>query len=182
MFRWYRNAAKCYVYLSDVSKDDMDLITWTAPLPYESAFRGSKWFTRGWTLQELLAPRSVEFFTNDGMYLGDKESLELQIHEITGIAVLALQGSPLSQFSVNERMTWATKRETTIEEDKAYCLLGIFNIYLPPIYGEGMTNAFIRLREQIDRHSDVQGFSKEILDVIGTQASANLQLYGKTGQ
>ena len=107
-------------------KDDIDLITWSASLPYESAFRGSKWFTRGWTLQELLAPRSVEFFTKDGMRLGDKESFELQIHEITSIAVSALQGSPLSQFSVDERISWAAKRETTIEEDRAYYFTGNF--------------------------------------------------------
>jgi len=114
------------------------------------------------------------------MYLGDKESLELQIHEITGIAIMALQGSPLPQFTVNERMSWAAKRETTIEEDKAYCLLGIFNIHLPLIYDEGMTNAYIRLREQIDRHSDVKGFSKEIPNVIGAQTSVNSQRHGET--
>jgi hypothetical protein len=153
MFRWYRNAAKCYAYLSDVSKNDVDLITWSCQLPYESAFRGSRWFTRGWTLQELLAPRSVEFFTQDCMYLGNKESFELQIHEITGIAVLALQGSPLSQFSVDERISWATNRKTTIEEDKAYCLLGIFDISMPVVYNEGLKNAFIRLRGEIDKRS-----------------------------
>ena len=146
MFRWYRNAAKCYVYLSDVSKGKRD--RYSQP-QWELSFRQSRWFTRGWTLQELLAPLSVEFFSRGGKRLGDKKSLELQIHEITGIAAQALQGSPLSQFSVTERMSWAAKRETTIEEDQAYCLLGIFDIHLPLIYGEGIENASRRLRKEI---------------------------------
>jgi len=143
MFRWYRNAAKCYVYLSDVSTGDSNQHAQLA------AFRQSRWFTRGWTLQELLAPRSVEFFSREGTQLGDKKSLELHIHEITGVAVQALQGSSLTQFSVTERMTWAAKRATSIEEDQAYCLLGIFDIHLPLIYGEGKENAFRRLRKEI---------------------------------
>jgi hypothetical protein len=116
MFRWYRDAAKCYVYLSDVA------ISGSA---WEPAFQKSKWFTRGWTLQELIAPPSVEFFSREGERLGDKKLLEGQIHEITGIAAQALQGDPLFHFSVNERMLWAAKRETTREEDAAYSLLGI---------------------------------------------------------
>jgi hypothetical protein len=149
MFRWYRNATKCYVYLSDVSIDVSNQSTQSSQLPYELAFRQSRWFTRGWTLQELLAPLSVEFFSREGKQLGDKKSLELQIHEITGIAVRALQGSPLSQFSVSERISWAAKRQTTIEEDQVYCLLGIFDTHLPLIYGEGMEHAFHRLRKEI---------------------------------
>jgi hypothetical protein len=113
------------------------------------AFQQSRWFTRGWTLQELLAPPSLEFFSREGKLLGDKKSLEVQIHEITGISLLALQGSPLSQFSVTERMAWAAKRETTIEEDQAYSLMGIFDVHLPLIYGEGMGHAFHRLRKEI---------------------------------
>jgi hypothetical protein len=151
MFRWYQNAAKCYVYLSDVSVADSDQLAQSSQLPYESAFRQSRWFARGWTLQELLAPPSVEFFSREGKRLGDKKLLEFQIQETTGIAVQALRGSPLSAFPVDERMSWAAKRQTTIEEDQAYCLLGIFNIHLPLIYGEGMKNAFIRLREEIDK-------------------------------
>jgi hypothetical protein len=146
MFHWYRNAAKCYVYLSDISTAKRDR---SSRPRWESSFSQSRWFTRGWTLQELLAPLSVEFFSREGKRLGDKKSLELQIHEITSIAVQALQGSPLSQFSVTERMSWAAKRETTIEEDQAYCLLGIFDIHLPLIYGEGIENAFRRLRKEI---------------------------------
>jgi hypothetical protein len=153
MFRWYRNADKCYVYLSDVSSPPFDANDKFSSLPCESAFRASRWFTRGWTLQELLAPRSVEFFSQEGNRLGDKRSLERQIHEITGIAVLALQGSPLSQFSVDERFKWAQNRETTRKEDWAYCLLGIFDIFMPLIYGEGRENAVIRLRKGIHEAS-----------------------------
>jgi len=121
-------------------------------LSWEPAFRQSRWFTRGWTLQELLAPQSVEFFSRDGKLLGNKGSLEQQIHEITGIAVKALQGH-LSQFSDDERRMWAAKRETTIEEDQVYCLLGIFDVYLPLIYGEGKKHAFRRLQDEIDRRT-----------------------------
>lgn len=151
MFRWYRNAAKCYVYLSDVSTDKHSRIS---DLLWEPAFRRSRWFTRGWTLQELLAPKSVEFFSRDGKRLGNKDLLEQQIHEITGIAVKALQGH-LSQFSDDERRTWVANRETTIEEDRVYCLLGIFEVYLPLNYGEGTAYAFHRLQDEIDRRSGV---------------------------
>jgi hypothetical protein len=153
MFRWYHNAAKCYVYLSDISRPAFDVNDKFNQLPCELAFRKSRWFTRGWTLQELLAPASVEFFSKDWEQLGDKKSLERLIHEITGIPVRALQGSPLSNFSVTERLLWAEKRKTTREEDKAYSLLGIFNIQIPVLYGEGRENAFKRLREEIDKPS-----------------------------
>ena len=151
MFRWYRNAAKCYVYLSDVSITKQSASTQVSGFNWETAFRASKWFTRGWTLQELLAPRSVEFFSQEGQLLGDKESLEQYLHEITGISALALQGAPLSQFSVDERLSWAESRQTTREEDSAYSLLGIFKIYMPLIYGEGREIAFMRLRKEIDK-------------------------------
>ena len=149
MFRWYRNAAKCYVYLSDVSTNDHDQVD-PSLQSWQSAFRKSRWFTRGWTLQELIAPLWVEFFCSNGKRLGDKKSLERQLHEITGIAVPALQGTSLSGFSREERMSWAENRETKREEDKAYSLLGIFDIYLPLIYGEGAKNAFRRLHEELD--------------------------------
>jgi hypothetical protein len=126
MFHWYRNATKCYVYLSDVSSPVFDPHDTSSQIPCELAFRASRWFTRGWTLQELLAPSSAEFFSLEGNRLGDKITLERQIHEITGIAVLALRGGSLSQFSIDERLSWAEKRQTTRKEDKAYSLLGIF--------------------------------------------------------
>jgi hypothetical protein len=157
MFRWYRDAAKCYVYLSDVSIGNHSR---SSELFWEPAFRQSRWFTRGWTLQELLAPRSVEFFSRDNKRLGDKDSLEQQIYKVSGIAVKALQGDSLSQFSIEERIAWAAKRKTTIEEDQVYCLLGIFDVYLPLIYGEGKKHAFRRLQDEIDRRSgNAQGKS-----------------------
>jgi hypothetical protein len=148
MYRWYSEATKCYVYLSDVPTDREQR---SRHYPWEQAFNQSRWFTRGWTLQELLAPSSVEFFSWDGERLGDKGSLQSRISQITGIASLALGGRPMSQFSIEERMSWAAHRQTTREEDRAYCLLGIFEVYMPLIYGEGQRNAVRRLREEIDK-------------------------------
>src|ERR1700693_4507113 len=124
MFRWYRDAAKCYVYLSDVSTNETNQNN-LSPQSWEAAFRKSRWFTRGWTLQELIAPPSVEFFSREGKRIGDKKSLGQIIHEVTGLAVQTLEGSTLFEYSVTERLSWAKKRETKREEDKAYSLLGI---------------------------------------------------------
>ncbi|KAG4420608.1 hypothetical protein IFR04_006315 [Cadophora malorum] len=120
-----------------------------AECTWESAFRDSLWFTRGWTLQELLAPRSVEFFSYDGGRLGDKGTLNQQIQEITAISISALEGAPLSQFSVEERLSWAETRQTTRGEDMTYSLLGIFDVQLPLIYGEGKEHAIKRLKAEI---------------------------------
>ncbi|KAE8440657.1 hypothetical protein EG329_006836 [Mollisiaceae sp. DMI_Dod_QoI] len=128
-----------YAYLSDVS---------TRSSGWESAFRKSRWFTRGWTLQELIAPRSVEFFSKEATRLGDKSTLEQQVHEVTGVPISALRGEPLSSFSVDE-----SKRETKREENKAYSLWGLFGIYMSPYYGEGATESFKRLRNKIKKHS-----------------------------
>ena len=147
MFHWYRNAARCYVYLSDVSGSTDE----RNPRAWESDFRKSRWFTRGWTLQELLAPASVEFFSQERKKLGDKSSLKHQIHEITNIPHSALQGELLSQFTVEERLRWIEHRETKLEEDKAYSLLGIFGVYILPIYGEGIATSFNRLQEEIQK-------------------------------
>lgn len=149
MFRWYNKAARCYVYLPDISaatyKDNQQF-----EIEWEAAFRASRWFTRGWTLQELIAPTSVEFFTKEGRRLGDKKTLQQQIYEITAIPIPVLQGSSgPSGFDVDERFRWAETRQTTREEDWAYCLLGIFGIFMPLIYGEGKTNAVRRLRKEI---------------------------------
>lgn len=150
MFHWYQDADKCYVYLSDVSTNGHDQVD-VSPQSWQSAFRASRWFTRGWTLQELIAPPLVEFFCSSGKRLGDKKSLERQLYEITGIAISALRGKSLTAFSVKERMSWAENRMTTREEDKVYSLLGIFDIHMPLIYGEGAKNAFRRLREELDK-------------------------------
>lgn len=150
MFRWYQRARKCYVHLSNVlirkrkRRDDDSRGTW------EQAFRQSRWFTRGWTLQELLAPPTVEFFSKEGRRLGDKQSLEQQIHEITRVPISALRGSALSHFSAEQKFDWAKNRQTTREEDWAYSLLGIFEISMPIVYGEGRANAVRRLRKETD--------------------------------
>jgi hypothetical protein len=148
MFRWYQRAAKCYVFLSDVElpHDAPDLQTYH--ITWKDAFRKSRWFTRGWTLQELIAPRTVEFFSKEGKALGNRISLELDIHEVTQIPVQALRGSPLSEFSVDERLSWVATRETTIGEDKAYCLLGILGVLIPLIWGEGEKHALSRVRKK----------------------------------
>jgi hypothetical protein len=156
MFRWYQNAAKCYVYLSDVSTSDI-IPSVPSQLLADTPLKQSKWFTRGWTLQELLAPQKIKFFSKEGELLGDKTALELHIRDITGIAIEALRGIPMSHFNVDERMSWASNRQTTIDEDQVYCLLGIFEIHMPLIYGEGRENAFRRLRAEIEKSENVNG-------------------------
>ena len=145
MFKWYSKATRCYVYLSDVP--DLKHPTSTV----ESSFLKSRWFTRGWTLQELLAPATVEFFSTEGSYIGNKVTLDQTISQITGINILAIQGRNLSEFSIEERLGWAKLRQTKKPEDKAYSLLGILDISMPVTYGEGEEKAFNRLREESSR-------------------------------
>ena len=149
MFRWYQNARKCYAFLSDVEYDT-SIHDSGLSQRWKPAFRKSRWFKRGWTLQELLAPRSVEFFSKEGARLGDKKSLKDTIQEITGIPSDALLGKQVSEFSVAERFAWAEERQTTREEDSAYCLFGIFGVHLPLIYGEGKEKALKRLKRAIE--------------------------------
>ena len=151
MFRWYQKAAKCYVYLSDVSIAKREASDGVSEYVWEPAFRQSRWFARGWTLQELLAPNLVEFFSWERRKLGDKRSLRQQIHEITGISIAALSATRLSQFSDKERFSWIQSRQTEVEEDKAYSLLGIFDVHMPLRYGEGSASAFKRLDEEINK-------------------------------
>lgn len=151
MFRWYQNATRCYVYLSDVVVNEADLSEDRSQSTWDSSFRNCRWFTRGWTLQELLAPKSVYFFSRDGELLGDKKSLEIQVHDITGIPITALRGADLSTFSVEERLRWQERRQTKRSEDRAYSLLGLFGVFMPIIYGEGEQNAFRRLRDEITK-------------------------------
>jgi DNA polymerase III delta prime subunit len=150
MFQWYQNAARCYVFLSDVSLSDATE-TDTAPCSdWEASFRESAWFTRGWTLQELIAPVSVEFFSREGKRIGDKASLDRLLHSITGIPLTALRNNPLDQFSTTERRRWVDNRKTTEEEDIVYCLLGLLGISMPITYGEGEENARRRLQAEIE--------------------------------
>jgi len=158
MFRWYRDAAVCFVYMADVFSGPERGNSTTS---WEVAFSTSRWFGRGWTLQELLAPTSVEFFSAGiGAPLGDKQSLERHIIEITGIPVNALRGQNLHSFSIDERMRWAQNRKTTREEDEAYSLMGLFDVFIPILYGEGKQRAFERLREEIDKRSKRPSSSK----------------------
>ena len=138
MYRWYREAAVCYVYLADVkSKSTTD------------EFESSQWFRRGWTLQELLAPSDVQFFNSDWALLGDRRSLTYSISNITGIPKGLLNNfEPWSQGCVADVMSWAASRKTSRNEDRAYSLLGLFDIHMPIIYGEGK-RAFYRLQEEI---------------------------------
>ena len=145
MFAWYRDAARCYALLTDVS-NTISTSKESNKVSWRGAFSDCRWFTRGWTLQELIAPKSVEFFSQEGVKLGDKKSLELEIVQITGISPKALRGEALSAFTVMERMAWVNNRQTRREEDMVYSLLGIFDISMPLIYGEGYRRAHRRLQ------------------------------------
>lgn len=137
MFYWYQRAAICYVYLSDVSSSDV--IDLPGAFKWTDALARSLWFTRGWTLQELLAPSSVAFFTKEGDLIGNKsdESFARVIANVVGISTPALRGVPLSRFSIETRRSWAARRTTTVPEDRAYCLMGIFDVQLPMLYADG---------------------------------------------
>ncbi|KAI0861151.1 heterokaryon incompatibility protein-domain-containing protein [Xylaria cubensis] len=144
MFQWYAKSAICYAFLADVS--DVEGI------------RKSRWFKRGWTLQELLAPRNVAFYSEQWEFLGSKTdgNLQGQLLEASGIRYAhwrALESFNPRDWSIAQRMSWASRRQTTRVEDVAYCLLGIFDVHMPLLYGEG-ERAFIRLQEEIIRVSE----------------------------
>ncbi|OCK72823.1 kinesin light chain 1, partial [Lepidopterella palustris CBS 459.81] len=157
MFRYYQRASKCYVYLSDVCIPDEIIDIQAFRITWAETFRRCRWFTRGWTLQELLAPPTVEFFSKEGKRLGSRISLEQEIYETTKIPIEVLRGQSLSEVSIEERMSWAAERTTTFKEDKVYCLLGIFGVFLPLIYGEGEAYASLRLREEIQKRQEGRG-------------------------
>lgn len=136
MYRWYSEADICYAYFSDVSTADDEWVQ-------------SKWFTRGWTLQELLAPRKLEFYDNSWRYLGNKLEDWQAISDRTSIPLKALVKFNPIDFSIAQRMSWAVDRVTTRSEDRAYSLLGIFDVNMPLLYGEGGMKAFYRLQEEI---------------------------------
>lgn len=142
MFAWYRDAEVCYAYLADVGvgADGSD----SGPHLEES-----RWLTRGWTLQELLAPPDVVFFSASWRMLGTRDSLASVISATTKIDVDVLtQRRRLSSFSVAQRLSWAARRQTTKVEDEAYCLMGLFGVSMPLLYGEGH-KAFKRLQLEI---------------------------------
>ncbi|UKZ56102.1 hypothetical protein TrVGV298_009930 [Trichoderma virens] len=151
---------ECYVYVSDFSHPGLN----ADPQEKQTAlqrYMQSRWFTRGWTLQELLAPPSVRFFDSTWLEFGDKISLREEISEATGISQEMLVNSAIDVHraldftSIAQRMSWASRRTTTKEEDIAYCLLGIFDVNMPLLYGEG-PKAFQRLQEEIIKKFDDQ--------------------------
>ncbi|KAI0430790.1 hypothetical protein F5Y09DRAFT_306881 [Xylaria sp. FL1042] len=167
MYNWYRLSRVCYAYMADVSWADGDAFPWLA-------FRASEWFTRCWTLQELIAPRLVKFYSKEWRLLGVKFGLhvshaydvyfrrkdwDIQFHQvlsqITGIPATVFDAREvnLGEFSVAQRMSWASARNCTKVEDRAYSLLGIFNVNMPLLYGEGK-KAFSRLQEEIIKQLD----------------------------
>ncbi|KAH7071873.1 heterokaryon incompatibility protein-domain-containing protein [Paraphoma chrysanthemicola] len=137
MWNWYRNSAICYAFLNDVPASDEGAAN-------ETAFAKSAWFTRGWTLQELLAPMKLVFYDESWSAIGTRNKLCAAINNITGIGVEYFQGKPIRSASVAARMSWASKRVTKRTEDLAYCLLGVFDVNMPLLYGEG-SKAFRRL-------------------------------------
>lgn len=145
MFRWYARADICYAYLLDVSLGS----------GWEKKFIKSSWFERAWTLQELLAPKSVVFYDRDWRKLGLRSSLSEDIAEASGIhlEVFTAEKLSLDDWSIAQRMSWASRRKATRTEDLAYSLLGIFDVNLPLLYGEGM-KAFQRLQEAIIQQTD----------------------------
>ncbi|KAF5491669.1 Vegetative incompatibility protein HET-E-1 [Colletotrichum siamense] len=146
MFKFYQKAVICIAYLSDIMYPDSK-----TDIPKD--IPKSRWFTRGWTLQELLAPRNLDFYSSDWKLLGSRSEFRDLISRVTGIGRSFIGGGDnhtvrLATASVAERMSWASKRRTTRPEDIAYCLLGIFGINMPLIYGEG-DKAFRRLQQAI---------------------------------
>ncbi|KAK4664762.1 uncharacterized protein QC763_506490 [Podospora pseudopauciseta] len=164
MYRWYEHSAMCFAFLEDVVYPYTHSYWVTKkrvrePDPpvetFEGSFGNSRWFTRGWTLQELIAPPNLRFHDCNWRLIDTKDGLYSLISKITGIDedVLARPGE-LQNASVAQRMYWASRRETTRSEDLAYCLMGIFGIAMPLLYGEGGTKAFLRLQQEILNSTD----------------------------
>ncbi len=150
MYKWYSKAQVCHAFLEDLeSVQNQD--------SFPEDLRECRWFTRGWTLQELIAPNRLIFLNKDWVDVGDKSSLIESLVEITGIDYWTLEGRlPIQRLSVANRMSWASRRKTTRPEDEASCLLGIFGIDMPLLYGEGSQRAFLRLQEEILQKTEDQ--------------------------
>ena len=175
MYKWYKCSYECYVHLSDVeySSDELQLKTEHGEYFHQSTgwsslraeFRKSSWFTRGWTLQELLAPERwiIRFFDVNWNEIGSLPQLANDVAEITGIeddfmvSTLSASSAKRMRFSdhasVAKKMSWASGRQTSREEDMAYCLLGLFDVNMPLLYGEGAKKAFYRLQIEIMRNT-----------------------------
>ncbi|OCK72862.1 HET-domain-containing protein, partial [Lepidopterella palustris CBS 459.81] len=166
MFKWYQAATVCYAYLQDVEdpnietfkqlSSDLNLTSEQEAQIQQSPFAKSRWWTRGWTLQELIAPSELIFYDKAFGRMGSKEELVRVISLVSGIdeAVL-LHKTSLTDVCVATKMSWAAQRKTTRIEDMAYSLLGIFGIYMAMLYGEG-DRAFIRLQEEIIKSTNDQ--------------------------
>ncbi|KAI0865905.1 hypothetical protein F4860DRAFT_460710 [Xylaria cubensis] len=141
MFNWFKRAGQCLVHLADVAPED------------SSSFTHSRWFTRGWTLMELIAPTKVDFYSCDWELIGSRSDLVDKILDVTGIDPFVLAGGDVKQVKVARRMYWASRRKTTRVEDQAYCLMGLFDVNMPLIYGEG-ERAFGRLQEEIYKYTN----------------------------
>lgn len=169
MFAWYKNASVCYAYLDDIdllhsSRRHTTEFAYADPKRFwnqaidlisEKDLSQARWFTRGWTLQELIAPKNVVFYVKGWKCIGNKTSMKSKLARITGIDEQTLTTRNLEAVSVSRRMSWASKRVTTRTEDIAYCLLGIFDVNMPLLYGEG-EKAFVRLQEEIMKNSEDQ--------------------------
>ncbi|KAF2972352.1 hypothetical protein GQX73_g1355 [Xylaria multiplex] len=163
MYAWYRRASICYAYLSDVlipdpTDDAAGLETGHSGFHLQGSaldsFRQSRWFRRGWTLQELLAPRTVQFYSRNWAFIGAKTDMAPLLAEITRVdEKYLLYAQDIRSASVAQRMAAVADRTTTRPEDIAYCLLGLFNVNMPLLYGEGAM-AFVRLQEEIMKVSD----------------------------
>ncbi|KAH9888771.1 heterokaryon incompatibility protein-domain-containing protein [Cubamyces lactineus] len=148
MYQWYRKADICYAYLADVH-DDVDTSPYRPSERLLQKVLSSRWHTRGWTLQELIAPENVLFLTRTWRVIDSKLGLATLLEHATGVSAAVLTGeAAVESVSVACRMSWASSRKTTRIEDEAYSLLGIFGVYMPTIYGEGR-NAFLRLQQEI---------------------------------
>ncbi|KAF1951964.1 HET-domain-containing protein [Byssothecium circinans] len=150
MFAWYRKSQVCYCYMYDVPKNDLDLEH------KDSKFRTSQWFTRGWTLQELLAPLYLIFFNHDWEEIGTKSSFKGIIAEITGIAPSIVVLNQGGDVSVAQRLAWAAERQTQVAADKSYCLTDLGTINSIGSVEEDEEKAFFRLQVQMLKTSDDQ--------------------------
>ena len=136
MFYWYQQASKCYVWLEDVTLGDFV----DEELPCMTAFSRNRWSKRGWTLQELIAPKSVAFYPREGKFLSTKSMLADTMSAVTSIPIIFLHGAEFSRFSKESRHSWAQGRTTKIPEDAAYSLIGIFGVTLPMLHADGKYN------------------------------------------
>ncbi|KAI3395940.1 hypothetical protein diail_651 [Diaporthe ilicicola] len=150
MFHWYKGSSLCLAHLSDLQVNNFE----HAESRTSEFMKDCRWFTRGWTLQELIGPEELEFYDQEWNFRGSKKTLRHQLSAITGIDTDILEDSELlPTVPVGRRMSWAAHRKTTRVEDIAYCLFGIFGVNMPMIYGEGK-NAFLRLQEEIAKSTN----------------------------